>query len=153
MRLTPIRPIGQRMPSRLQTAPFGTTNPAVVGKRVPPLPAIVSTGVPFAREHFTDGQPMAPGLTRLQNKIAAALSALAAQPDADQVVIQGQAFTSGTAKAIAHTLGRPYVGYSVSNVVGTPAAFAATAPADTRLAASQITLTASANCTADVTVW
>jgi hypothetical protein len=148
MRLVPIPQPG-RAAVTIQTAPFGTTNPAALTTRGLPLPATLNKAVAFAREQFSG--PDAGGLRRLQDKILAALANLQQLPDANGNMIRGVAFTSGAQLAVSHGLGQTWVGYRVVNVQGAGATFFATpTPATDN---GTIQLTASATCLADVWVY
>lgn len=85
--------------------------------------------------------------------LAEAIRPLLAHPRAESVTIQDVPFTSGVATAISHRLGRAYTGWTVHRVRLNGSTFVETANATSALDASQLTLTASADCKADVEVW
>lgn len=116
-----------------------------------PATTTKSLGPAQSREQFTG--PNARPLNRIQSAIRDALAVIKAMPFANGNLVQAVAFSSGTAKSVQHGLGRAYVGYMVINVQGAGATFHATAPTDPRLSTTQITLTASATCTADVWIY
>jgi hypothetical protein len=85
--------------------------------------------------------------------IASAMRPLLGHPKVDQTTIRDVAFTAGTAKSVEHMLGRKYQGVTLTNFRGSGATWLATVQSPSELDELQVTITASATCTADVEVW
>lgn len=86
-------------------------------------------------------------------KVVEALRPMLAHPRADQTTLHDVTFASGVPVELAHHLNRSYRGWSVVRVRGSGATFVEAVQDPEALSLRQLTLTASADCVADVEVW
>jgi hypothetical protein len=80
------------------------------------------------------------------------MAAIKALPFGDGNLITGVSFVAGQGVQVQHRLGRPWRGYLPMNVAGGNAAFSRSVP-NAATDGAFITITSSANCTADVWVY
>jgi hypothetical protein len=138
-----------RIPVRLfPGTQVGATNPASSGGRSVAVTSQLTPGTSQGREHFA-----ARALNALQTKIAQAVQSSKAAAWSQGNMITGVAFTGGSTVAVAHKLGRAYVGAHVMNPSGGYLSYKIVANSDPRLNAYQISIVCQNTCTADVLVY
>ena len=85
-------------------------------------------------------------------RVADALRPILANPRLDQSTIRDVTFGAGVPKIIEHRLGRAFSGWAPARVRTNGATFVEVAQ-DASLDPYQVTITASAACTADLEIW
>lgn len=117
-------------------------------------PSTLINGVASARVRAVTVEKTGQELVdRALARIVEAIRPLHAHPRADSSIVKDVVFAAATPNAIAHHLGRTYQGWTAHRIRTNGATFYEQPNVNAGLDATQVTLVASANCTADIEVW